>query len=126
MRICRILVAVAVLLSGWAFLSGAAEAPKERNPLLMGLASFIIPGLGQFLQGDTDKALTHLLIGIAIPVVGSYLAVASPMPGLVYTATAIAHLSWAIYSGVDSYRMAVEYNEKHGFSLRVSFTLALK
>lgn len=93
----------------------AKEAAEPRNPLLYGLASFIVPGLGQLLQGDTDKALTHFLIDVAIGVVGGYLAAFTPW-GYVAPIAAAAHLVWAVYSAMDSYEMAVRYNEEHGFS----------
>ena len=95
----------------------AAEEATPRDPLLMGVASFLVPGLGQFIQGDTDTALTHFLVALVIPVAGGYLAIASPAPSLVSVAAGIAQLSWAFYSATDSYKMAVEYNEEHGFSL---------
>jgi len=51
----------------------AQEGP--RDPLIHGLASFLVPGLGQYLNGEPDKALVHFLVAVAIPTAGYYLAV---------------------------------------------------
>jgi len=110
--ICVWLLALFVLVSGVAF---GKENVERRDPLLYGLASFVIPGLGQFLQGDTNKALTHFLVAIAIGVAGGYLAVFTPY-AFVTPVIAAAHLVWALYSAMDSYEMAVAYNKEHGFS----------
>ena len=97
---------------------GAAQEERvsPRNPFLCGVASFIIPGLGQLLNNEPNKALNHFLIAIAIPVVGYYAALASPTPGLVIGATAVAQLGWAFYSAMDAYHVAQRFNEEHGFA----------
>lgn len=96
---------------------GAAQEEEQvtpKNPLLYGLASFVVPGVGQFLNGETNKALTHFLLGVAIPVVGYYAAVASPTPLLVISATGVAQLGWALFSAMDAYEVAKRFNETHG------------
>lgn len=92
----------------------AKDVEGPRNPLLMGLASFVVPGLGQVIQGDMEKGLTHFLIDVAIGVAGGYLAYLTPY-GFITPVVVAAHLVWAIYSATDSYQMAVEYNKAHGY-----------
>lgn len=99
---------------GTVFTGTAKEIEGPRNPLLMGLASFVIPGLGQVIQGDLEKGLTHFLVDVAIGVAGGYLAWLTPYSFLSPVIVA-AHLVWAVYSAVDSYQMAVEYNAAHGY-----------
>jgi len=100
-------------------LTGIAQEEEQiapKNPLLYGVASFVVPGAGQFLNGETNKALTHFLIAVAIPTVGYYAAFASPAPGLVVGVTAVAQLGWALYSAMDAYNIAKQFNEEHGFA----------
>lgn len=106
------LLVLFILVSGVAF---GKENVERRDPLLYGLASFVIPGLGQFIQGDTNKALTHFLVDVAIGVAGGYLALFTPY-AFVTPVIAAAHLVWALYSAMDSYEMAVAYNKEHGFA----------
>ncbi len=95
----------------------AAEAPRE--PLLYGLASLALPGLGQVLQGETTRGLTHFGLAVAVPVVGGSLAMFTPPPArtLVWTAVGAATLGVAVYSAIDSYELAVAYNRRHGFAI---------
>jgi energy-converting hydrogenase Eha subunit E len=84
--------------------------------VVYGLASFLIPGLGQYLNGEPDKALVHFLVAVAIPTVGYYMAFIALNPFLAYV-TPLAQLGWSIYSALDAYNVAKGYNEAHGFSL---------
>jgi TM2 domain-containing membrane protein YozV len=84
------------------------------DPLLIGAASFLIPGLGQFLNGEDGKGLTHLLVGLALPVGVTIAAVllgaASPIIGTVlYLAAPLIYLAWAVHSAVDAYHTAAQY-----------------
>lgn len=94
--------------------AAAQEAPKD--PLIHGLASFLVPGLGQYLNGEPDKALVHFLVAVAIPTAGYYLAVITINPFLAY-AVPLVQLSWHVFSALDAYNVAQAYNEAHGFSL---------
>lgn len=95
-------------------IGAAQEGP--RDPLVYGLASFLIPGLGQYLNGEPDKALVHFLVAVAIPTVGYYMAVITVNPFIAY-ATPLVQLGWHVYSALDAYNVARAYNEMHGFSL---------
>lgn len=87
-----------------------------RDPFLYGAASFVIPGLGQYLNGETDKALVHFLVAVSIPTVGYYAAYLTLNPFLFYVVP-LAQLGWSLYSAMDAYNVAQRYNELHGFSL---------
>jgi len=79
----------------------AAQAQTQKlDPLLAAVASFVLPGLGQFLLGNQAKAINHVLIYLGIWIVGSLLA------PYTYGVTAILPLLWAIYSAYDAYQMA--------------------
>jgi hypothetical protein len=93
----------------------AAAQERPRDPLIHGLASFLIPGLGQYLNGEPDKALVHFLVAVAIPTAGYYLAVITVNPFLAY-AVPLVQLGWHVYSALDAYNVAQAYNEAHGFS----------
>ncbi|MBC7319852.1 hypothetical protein H5T89_04335 [bacterium] len=79
----------------------AAEAQTQKlDPLLAAVASFVLPGLGQYLLGDQAKAINHLLIYVGVWVVSSLL-----IPFTVGLAS-ILPVAWAIYSAYDAYQMA--------------------
>jgi len=110
-----ILLAVLIVLTAPAALA-QDTASQARNPMLYGLGSFVIPGLGQMFQGEIEKGLVHLGIGVAIPVAGVLVAIASPTGGLILSLLPAASLGWAVVSAFDSYQMALDYNEAQGFS----------
>jgi hypothetical protein len=78
-----------------------------------GLASFVIPGLGQLLNDQMDKAILHFAVGVAIYGlgfgVGWYVS-----PYVAYLTPALG-LAWAIYSGFDAYNVAKDQNFQLGF-----------
>ncbi|NIR14830.1 MAG: hypothetical protein GWN86_13135, partial [Desulfobacterales bacterium] len=56
-RATAILMVGLVLLVAFQVMGAAQEEEQvtPKNPLLYGLASFVIPGAGQFLNGETNK-----------------------------------------------------------------------
>lgn len=68
-RIFILLLIGMVLLALLPTVGMAQERVQERDPLLYGLASFIIPGHGQYLNDEPGKALAHFIIAVAIPTV---------------------------------------------------------
>ena len=112
-RFALVLVVVLGAMAAIPFVAAAEERP--RDPLIHGLASFLVPGLGQYLNGEPDKALVHFLVAVAIPTAGYYLAVLTVNPFLAY-AIPLLQLGWHVYSALDAYNVAQAYNEAHGFS----------
>ncbi len=94
-----------------------AEAPKCRvkgDPLLIGAASFFIPGLGQFMNGEDGKGLMHLIVAVALPtavLVSAFFVstFAPPLAALLYLTSPVIYLSWAVYSAIDAYNVAAQY-----------------
>lgn len=65
-------------------------APVGRNPVLAAILSLVIPGVGQFYNGDTKKGLVMLAAAFILGAVSA---------GLLWLAV-------AIWSAVDGYRVA--------------------
>ncbi len=106
--------------------TGLAQPTQQREPLLYGLASFFVPGLGQALQGELQTGLIHLGVAAAIPIAGGYLAMVSPAPALVWAGVGAAHLGWSLYSAFHSHDLAVEYNRRHGFGVSLTMSFAAR
>ncbi|MGQ9700796.1 MAG: hypothetical protein ACUVQS_07110 [Candidatus Bipolaricaulaceae bacterium] len=92
----------------------AKERLTRRDPVLYGLSSFVLPGLGQYLNGEPDKALFHFLIAVALPIMCYY---ALPYHPVSATVCPMLSLGWHVYSGIDAYEMAQRFNEAHGFAI---------
>ncbi len=82
-----------------------ALAQESNEAWIPGLASFIIPGLGQLLNDQLDKALIHFGVDVAIYVAGFTLGGYIPYTWYIVPA---AHLAWAAFSGLDAYNVAKE------------------
>lgn len=85
----------------------AQERQEQVDPLLYGLASFVLPGLGQYLNGESGKALAHLLIAVAIPLVCDLVTYYTfPFYYPRYRICTLAYVGWAAYSAIDAYQTA--------------------
>ncbi len=116
MRIVAVVLAVVVGLG----VAGWARQEPNPIPLIHGIASFAIPGLGQYLNAEYDKALTHFVVDVALVLGGGYLATVLPYPGFsLYWGVGLIHTLWALYSGWDAYTVALR---REGLSLKVSPT----
>jgi len=119
----RILIALlfgTVLLALMPAVGVAQEGVRERDPLLYGLASFVLPGLGQYLNEEPDKALSHFLIAAALPL-ACYFVTYYTLPWYPrYTLCSLLSLGWHAYSAIDAYETAKRFNEMHGFALSPS------
>jgi len=100
----RKVVVVGVVAMCLLFVAFGASA-QDSDPWIPGLASFLIPGLGQLLNDQMDKAITYFAVDIAIWALGFYGAMF--LPPLLF-ATPALHLAWSIYSGFDAYNVAKE------------------
>ena len=87
-------------------------------PIIHGIASLAIPGLGQYLNGEYNKALVHFAVDVGIVVGGWYLASIVPYygPFPLYWGLGLAHTAWALYSGWDAYTVALR---QRGLSLEL-------
>ncbi len=78
-----------------------------------GLASFVVPGLGQLLNDQMDKAVLHFVVAVGIYGlgfgVGWYIS-----PYVLYLTPALG-LGWALYSAYDAYTVAKDQNFTLGF-----------
>lgn len=85
-------------------------AAEDISPAVPSIASFILPGAGQFINDQPDKALTHFLIIVGIDSATIFLS-RSPMGyALNYSLGTALHLAWSGYSAYDAYRVAEEKN----------------
>ncbi len=98
-------VLVPLILLGSFSLRAAAD-DENLTPFVNGLASFILPGAGQLLNDEGDKAIQHFLVILGIDAANLLLA-RTPYVGY-YTIypLSIAHLAWSAYSGYDAYQVA--------------------
>jgi len=108
MRKFMIVLCVGVLLLVATFGAGA----QTNNALIPGLGSFIIPGLGQLLNDQMDKAIIHFGVSVAVWTLGFYGSIY--LPPLAYATPAIA-LGWHIYSAIDAYNVAKDQGFRIGF-----------
>ena len=113
--LCAMLVIVAIVcvnVDSWA-VSVRPEEVKCRlkgDPLLFGAASFFVPGLGQFFNGQDGKGITHLVVAIILPAAVAYLAyIIVPISPLAFAVPSLIYLAWALYSALDAYNIAAEY-----------------
>lgn len=102
---------IAVGLSIFLPLEGMARKPRE--PLLHAMASFVLPGLGQYLNDEPDKALAHFLVAVAIPIVCPIIA---PIYEWRWRLCALLQLGWHAYSAIDAYEVAKRLNRQHAFT----------
>ena len=65
-------------------------APTGRNPVVAAILSIVIPGVGQFYNGDTKKGLIMLIGAFILGIVSA---------GLLWFAV-------AVWSAIDGYQVA--------------------
>jgi len=109
----RKLIGLSILVGIFVMLAVPLSAQAQNQAWIPGLASLIVPGFGQFLNGETDKGLLHLGVFIVLDVGTYFVAGLLPMGYYSYSLVGLAHLLWGLYSGYDAYTVA----EKQGFSL---------
>lgn len=117
----RIVVVVLAAVVGLGMTGWGRQEPNP-IPLIHGIASFAIPGLGQYLNAEYDKALVHFAVDVGLIALGRLVLwplVYSISPWYGYGVLALPHTLWALYSGWDAYTVALE---REGLTLRVSPT----
>ena len=66
------------------------------NPIIAAILSFIIPGLGQILAGETQKGVIFFVIAVILGIVVM----------TVSAAVGIISFLFAIYAAYDAYKLA--------------------
>ena len=107
-----VVFAVLVGLLGTLAVGGVARSSDAWVP---GLASFLIPGLGQLLNDQVDKAIIHFGVAVGISVGGALMSSVLWHSGFWYGYSIMGgvYLLWSVYSGLDAYNVAKE----QGFTL---------
>jgi len=72
------------------------EVKNMVNPIIAAILSFIIPGLGQIIAGETKKGLIFLVVAI---VLGLLVGTISSMIGII-------SFIFALYAAYDAYQLA--------------------
>jgi len=94
-----------------------------------GLASFLIPGLGQVLNDEVSKGIVHFLVMVGIDAGARFLAYGLPSYLRLYMGYGIwaFSLGWRAYSGLDAYNVAKDTGFTLGWrrdKLTLSYGLA--
>ena len=104
-------VVVIVVALSLLFVTFGATA-QNNDAWIPGLASFVLPGLGQLLNDDVSKAILHFGVDIAIIAAGYYIGLFLPFG---FYAIPALHLGWALFSGLDAYNVAKDTGFSIGF-----------
>ena len=64
------------------------------SPIVAAIISFILPGIGQVVQGETKKGIIMFVISLILAVLLQYVS----LLGIIY-------LIYAIYAAYDAYKM---------------------
>ncbi len=103
-------------------IGGQSLAQDRLSPAVPAIASFFLPGTGQFINNQPNKAITHFLVGALIYssysvtyFSGSYYTYYNLLPAL--------NLAWSGYSAYDAYQVASgRRNNIFGSSLELDST----
>ena len=104
-------VVVVVVALSLLFVTFGATA-QDNDAWIPGLASFVLPGLGQLLNDEVDKAIIHFGVDVAIIAAGYYIGLLLPIG---FYAIPALHLGWAVFSGFDAYNVAKDTGFSIGF-----------
>jgi hypothetical protein len=94
--------------------STVGAVAQTNDAWIPGLASFVIPGFGQVLNDEIDKAILHFGVAVVINVGGYYVAALLPFSYFSYPLVGLIHLGWAAYSGLDAYNVAKDQGFRLG------------
>ncbi|MFB6286276.1 MAG: hypothetical protein ABEK03_06845 [Candidatus Bipolaricaulia bacterium] len=76
------------------------------DPFLSGIASFVIPGWGQWLNGEQRKAVTHIAVGLGLNGASILLT-----PTLLGYLAWVARGLWGFYSTYDAFTVCVRRHD---------------
>ncbi len=90
------------------------ECNFEGNAFVPGIGSFVLPGLGQFLNGQANKGILHFGVALVPPMAAYlmsslFLATGSGMLSPVLGLLPALQLGWHAYSAWDAYSVSGEY-----------------
>ncbi len=103
MKLTSKLLAFLLLLGLLLFTSSTISLANDTSPAVPAIASFILPGAGQFINDQPDKALTHFVIGVGIYSIYSLPFV---WRSSLYRVLPVLNLAWSGYSAYDAYQVA--------------------
>ncbi len=92
--------------------ANAAVIQKDEikcDPFLNALASFLIPGWGQWLNAERGKAVFHIAVGVGL-IATPILLAGTPIALL----AALGRFVWGIYSGYDAFMVCVAKHDEAG------------
>lgn len=102
------LVLVSVSAEGAMLQAPEDEAPTVRcDPFLNGLASLVIPGWGQWLNGERGQAVQHLAVWVGLGV-GAFLLQGTPASLLLGVGASL----WNLYSAYNAFSTCVGMHEE--------------
>lgn len=85
------------------------EDEVKCDPFLNALASFLIPGWGQWLNTERGKAVFHIAVGVGL-IATPILLAGTPIALLAF----LGRFVWGIYSGYDAFMVCVVKHDKAG------------
>ncbi len=116
-HVCVIVLLLGITLLAFApTISIAQERSRSRaEPIFHGACSFVIPGCGQYLNGERGKAFSHFLVALVIPA-GCYM-ISRVLPYyyydyILYSVCGLLSLAWHVYSAVDAFETAERLSEE--------------
>lgn len=83
--------------------SSTSRAQEDLSPIVPAIASFVIPGSGQLVNDQPNKALAHFVVGVGVSSV-YYLPFIYKTP--IWRAVPALQLAWHGYSSYDAYQVA--------------------
>lgn len=98
-KIIGLLLVFSLLAAGF---STTVRAQEDLSPIVPAIASFVIPGSGQLVNDQPNKALTHFVVGVGVSSIYylpfTYTPIWRVLPAL--------QLAWHGYSSYDAYQVA--------------------
>lgn len=83
--------------------SSIGRAQEDLSPIVPAIASFVIPGSGQLVNDQPNKALAHFVVGVGVSSV-YYLPFTDTTP--IWKVLPALQLAWHGYSSYDAYQVA--------------------
>ncbi len=95
-----LLLVFALIAAGF---SSTSRAQEDLSPIVPAIASFVIPGSGQLVNDQPNKALAHFVVGVGVSSV-YYLPFVIGTP--TWRVVSALQLAWHGYSSYDAYQVA--------------------